>query len=76
VGVTPLAAPLAHYDAARAALNRYTLGLAQELSPDRIRVDIVTPGPVLTRAATPSVNRFSRRCGALAPRWAPRSGTR
>jgi NAD(P)-dependent dehydrogenase (short-subunit alcohol dehydrogenase family) len=47
-GVTPLAPPLAHYDAAKAALNRYTLGLAQELSPDRIRVNIVTPGPVLT----------------------------
>jgi len=45
-GATPLPAPLLHYGAAKTALNAYTLGLAAELAPEGIRVNIVTPGPV------------------------------
>jgi NAD(P)-dependent dehydrogenase (short-subunit alcohol dehydrogenase family) len=45
-GATPLPAPLLHYGAAKTALNAYTLGLAAELAPAGIRVNIVTPGPV------------------------------
>jgi NAD(P)-dependent dehydrogenase (short-subunit alcohol dehydrogenase family) len=56
--------PLAHYDAAKAALNRYTLGLAQELSPDRIRVNIVTPGPVLTPGGDAVREPFIQAMGA------------
>src|SRR5271155_4747522 len=40
-GASPLPAPLLHYGAAKAALNAYTLGLAQELGPSNIRVNIV-----------------------------------
>jgi NAD(P)-dependent dehydrogenase (short-subunit alcohol dehydrogenase family) len=47
-GVAPLPAPLVHYGAAKAALNAYTLSLALELAPQRIRVNIVTPGPVIS----------------------------
>jgi NAD(P)-dependent dehydrogenase (short-subunit alcohol dehydrogenase family) len=47
-GVTPLPAPLMHYGAAKAALNAYSRGLAKELAPARIRVNIVTPGGVVT----------------------------
>jgi NAD(P)-dependent dehydrogenase (short-subunit alcohol dehydrogenase family) len=51
-GATPLPGPIIHYGAAKAALNAYTLGLAQELSPQGIRVNIVTPGPVLSPGGT------------------------
>lgn len=51
-GATPLPGPILHYGAAKAALNAYTLGLAQELSPQGIRVNIVTPGPVLSPGGT------------------------
>jgi NAD(P)-dependent dehydrogenase (short-subunit alcohol dehydrogenase family) len=40
--------PLAHYAAAKAALNAYTKSLATELAPKGIRVNTVTPGNVLT----------------------------
>ena len=45
-GATPLPVPLLHYGTAKSALNAYTLGLAAELAPEGIRVNIVTPGPV------------------------------
>lgn len=51
-GATPLPGPILHYGAAKAALNAYTLGLAQELSPQGIRVNIVTPGPVVSPGGT------------------------
>jgi NAD(P)-dependent dehydrogenase (short-subunit alcohol dehydrogenase family) len=50
-GSTPLPAPLLHYGAAKAALNAYSLGLAQELATGKIRVNVVTPGPVITPGA-------------------------
>jgi NAD(P)-dependent dehydrogenase (short-subunit alcohol dehydrogenase family) len=37
-----------HYGAAKAALNSYSEGLAKELAPLGIRVNLVTPGPILT----------------------------
>jgi NAD(P)-dependent dehydrogenase (short-subunit alcohol dehydrogenase family) len=48
VGAGPLPGFLAHYGAAKAALNAYTLSLAQELGPQNIRVNILTPGPIVT----------------------------
>jgi NAD(P)-dependent dehydrogenase (short-subunit alcohol dehydrogenase family) len=47
-GVTPFPGPLMHYGAAKAALNAYSRALAKELAPVKIRVNIVTPGGVVT----------------------------
>jgi NAD(P)-dependent dehydrogenase (short-subunit alcohol dehydrogenase family) len=47
------AGPVAlHYAAAKAALNTYNKGLAQELAPLSIRVNAVTPGAVVTPGGT------------------------
>jgi NAD(P)-dependent dehydrogenase (short-subunit alcohol dehydrogenase family) len=43
--------PLAHYSAAKAALNAYGKALASELAPAGIRVTTITPGNVLTPGA-------------------------
>jgi NAD(P)-dependent dehydrogenase (short-subunit alcohol dehydrogenase family) len=48
--VTP-APPLAHYGAAKAALNAYGKALAAELAPAGIRVATIMPGNVLTPGA-------------------------
>lgn len=45
------AAPLAHYAAAKAALNAYGKALASELAPAGIRVNTIMPGNVLTPGA-------------------------
>ena len=50
-GRLPYGGPLAHYGAAKAALNNWSEALAKELSPEKIRVNIVTPGPVITPGA-------------------------
>jgi NAD(P)-dependent dehydrogenase (short-subunit alcohol dehydrogenase family) len=46
--VLPFGGPLAHYGAAKAALDSFSKTLAKELAPEKIRVNIVTPGPVIT----------------------------
>jgi len=48
--VTP-APPLAHYGAAKAALNTYGKALASELAPAGIRVTTIIPGNVLSPGA-------------------------
>ncbi|MBF4631121.1 SDR family oxidoreductase [Clavibacter michiganensis subsp. phaseoli] len=45
------APPLAHYGAAKAALDAYGRALASELAPAGIRVATITPGNVLTPGA-------------------------
>jgi NAD(P)-dependent dehydrogenase (short-subunit alcohol dehydrogenase family) len=50
--LTP-AAPMAHYGAAKAALNTYGKALASELGPAGIRVTTVIPGNVLSPGADP-----------------------
>ena len=50
-GAAVPAAPLLHYVAAKAALNIYSSGLASELAPNKIRVNVVTPGFVVTPGA-------------------------
>jgi NAD(P)-dependent dehydrogenase (short-subunit alcohol dehydrogenase family) len=45
------AGPLAHYAAAKAALNAYGKALASELAPEGIRVSTIMPGNVLTPGA-------------------------
>jgi NAD(P)-dependent dehydrogenase (short-subunit alcohol dehydrogenase family) len=47
-GKAPFGGPLMHYGAAKAALNNYSQGLAKELAPMGIRVNVVTPGPIIT----------------------------
>jgi NAD(P)-dependent dehydrogenase (short-subunit alcohol dehydrogenase family) len=39
---------LLHYGAAKAALNNFSEGLAKELAPAGVRVNTVTPGPIIT----------------------------
>ncbi|WP_435835405.1 SDR family oxidoreductase [Streptomyces avermitilis] len=43
--------PMAHYGAAKAALNNYGKALAAELAPAGIRVTTIVPGNVLTPGA-------------------------
>jgi len=47
-GLIPFHGFMAHYGAAKAALNSYTKSLAKELAPAGVRVNIVTPGAILT----------------------------
>jgi NAD(P)-dependent dehydrogenase (short-subunit alcohol dehydrogenase family) len=47
-GVIPFHGFLAHYGASKAALNSYTKSLAKELAPAGVRVNLVTPGAIIT----------------------------
>jgi NAD(P)-dependent dehydrogenase (short-subunit alcohol dehydrogenase family) len=47
-GLIPFGGIVAHYGAAKAALNNFSQTLAKELAPQKIRVNLVTPGPVIT----------------------------
>jgi NAD(P)-dependent dehydrogenase (short-subunit alcohol dehydrogenase family) len=50
-GNLPYHGSLLHYGAAKAALNNFSQGLAKELAAEKIRVNVVTPGPVITPGA-------------------------
>ncbi len=50
-GLLPFPGFLAHYGAAKAALNNYTRSLAKELAPTGVRVNLVTPGAIITPGA-------------------------
>jgi NAD(P)-dependent dehydrogenase (short-subunit alcohol dehydrogenase family) len=47
-GRTPFGGAMAHYGAAKAALNNWSETLAKELAPQGVRANIVTPGPIIT----------------------------
>jgi NAD(P)-dependent dehydrogenase (short-subunit alcohol dehydrogenase family) len=47
-GLLPFHGFLAHYGAAKAALDSYTRSLAKELAPAGVRVNLVTPGAIRT----------------------------
>ena len=51
---------IAHYAAAKAALNSYSRALAIDLAPSKIRVNVVSPGPV----TTPGSREFTDALGA------------
>jgi NAD(P)-dependent dehydrogenase (short-subunit alcohol dehydrogenase family) len=51
---------IAHYAAAKAALNSYSRALAIDLAPSKIRVNVVSPGPT----TTPGSREFSDAMGA------------
>jgi NAD(P)-dependent dehydrogenase (short-subunit alcohol dehydrogenase family) len=53
-----------HYGAAKAALNTYSKGLAQELSPRQVRVNSVTPGAVDTVEGTAVLQGLADAMGA------------
>jgi NAD(P)-dependent dehydrogenase (short-subunit alcohol dehydrogenase family) len=48
------------YAAAKAALRTYSKGLANELAPQGIRVNTVSPGFILTTSADALIARISR----------------
>ena len=60
--LTP-APPLAHYGAAKAALNAYGKALATELAPAGIRVATIIPGNVLTPGADAIRQNFADAAG-------------
>jgi NAD(P)-dependent dehydrogenase (short-subunit alcohol dehydrogenase family) len=47
----PPAGILLHYWAAKSALNSYSRGIAQELAPSKIRVNVISPGLIATPGA-------------------------
>lgn len=57
------APPLAHYSAAKAALNTYGKALAAELAPAGIRVATIMPGNVLTPGADAIRQTFADEMG-------------
>jgi len=50
---------IAHYGAAKAALNSYSRSLALDVAPSKLRVNVVSPGPV----TTPGSREFSDALG-------------
>ncbi|WP_037860350.1 SDR family oxidoreductase [Streptomyces sp. NRRL S-340] len=57
--LTPVG-PFLHYTAAKAALENYSRGLAQELAPSGIRVNTVTPGRVATPGGEATREQWAR----------------
>jgi NAD(P)-dependent dehydrogenase (short-subunit alcohol dehydrogenase family) len=51
VGAAAAPGPLLDYVTAKAALNAYSRGLAQDLARSGIRVNVLAPGPVITPGA-------------------------
>ncbi|MBC2866914.1 SDR family oxidoreductase [Streptomyces mexicanus] len=59
----PLPEATLGYAAAKAALTTYSKGLARELAPHAVRVNVVSPGAIETEAATALVTRIARSQG-------------
>lgn len=56
--------PFAHYCAAKAALDMYSRALTLDLGAKGIRVNVVSPGPVLTPEGDEARKAFSDATGA------------
>lgn len=61
--------PFAHYCAAKAALDMYSRTLAVELAPSGIRVNVVTPGPIVTDSAEELRKTFVDQVGLSPDAW-------
>ena len=62
-GVLPMPGLLAHYGAAKGALDAYSRSLAKELASQTIRVTVVTPGHVITPGADDIRNSIAQGLG-------------
>ncbi len=62
-GALPFGGPVAHYGAAKAALNSFSRSLAKELAPAGVRVNIVTPGAVITPGCDEGREQLTRALG-------------
>ena len=62
-GYAAFPTPLPHYVSAKAALNKYSHFLSKELAPHKIRVNIVTPGMVVTPGADALREQFLTAAG-------------
>ncbi|MGW8374181.1 oxidoreductase [Streptomyces sp. ODS28] len=71
--LTPMG-PFLHYSAAKAALENYSRGLAAELAPSGVRVNVVSPGRVATPGGEATREEWARVTTA-APGPAPDSTT-
>ncbi|HSU40952.1 MAG TPA: SDR family oxidoreductase [Polyangiaceae bacterium] len=58
--------PFAHYCAGKAVLDMYSRALALDLGPQGIRVNVVSPGPVITPGGDEARQAFSDATGAPA----------
>lgn len=68
-GLLPFGGPLGHYGAAKAALNNYTKNLAKDLAPLGIRVNILTPGPIITPGGDEIRETLSKAMGITAEQF-------
>jgi NAD(P)-dependent dehydrogenase (short-subunit alcohol dehydrogenase family) len=63
---------IAHYCAAKAALNSYSRTLAIDLAPTKIRVNVVSPGPVTTPRSREFSDAPGRSARPLRQGYSPR----
>lgn len=61
--------PFAHYCAAKAALDMYSRTLAMEVAPSGVRVNVITPGPVVTPSSDELRKEFVESMGLPPDAW-------
>lgn len=71
-GVLPFHGFLAHYGTSKAALNSYAKSLAKELAPAGVRVNLVTPGAIITPGGDESRKLLTATMGIAAEQFSSR----